>query len=106
MGTCLFSHWERTHYLWGLCWYFQNYLDTIYKNDIWSYDAELKEWKEIKTWGKIPENRSNCSMSYDAKNNKLIVFGGGGSNKRKFNSIYTLDWKTKEWREVIPKGNI
>ena len=98
MGTCFSSHRERTHYLWRLCWYFIYYLDTIYKNDIWSYDAELKEWKEIKTWGKIPENRSNCSMSYDPKNNKLIVFGGGGSNKRKFNSIYSLDWKSKEWR--------
>lgn len=43
-------------------------------------------------------------MSYDSKNNKLIVFGGGGSNKRKFNSIHTLDWKTKEWLEIIPKS--
>ena len=83
---------------------FYQYIDTIYKNDVWTYDAEQKEWKEVKTWGKAPENRSNCSMNYDEKTNQLVVFGGGGSNKRKFNSIYTLDWKTKEWREVVPKS--
>jgi hypothetical protein len=34
-------------------------------------------------------------MSYDRQNNRIIVFGGGGANKKRFNSINVLDWGTK-----------
>lgn len=43
-------------------------------------------------------------MSYDKENNRIIVFGGGGPNKRRFNTINILDWTKKEWLEIQPKG--
>ena len=43
-------------------------------------------------------------MNFDAANNRLVLFGGGGANKKKFNSVHILDWKTKEWKELVPKG--
>jgi hypothetical protein len=64
-------------------------------NDIWSFNTITMEWTEIETKGDIPSYRSNCSMNYDAENNRVIVFGGGGANKKRFNSINILDWKTK-----------
>ena len=66
-------------------------------NDIWVFNADTMEWSEVKTSGTIPSQRSNCSMNYDAANNRIILFGGGGSNKTRFNSINILDWKTKVW---------
>lgn len=63
------------------------------------------EWTEIETKGDIPSHRSNSTMNYDKENNRVILFGGGGANKKRFNSINILDWKTKEWIEVNPKSN-
>lgn len=34
-------------------------------------------------------------MSYDKLNNRIIVFGGGGVNKKRFNTINILDWNSK-----------
>ena len=74
-------------------------------NDIWSFNTITMEWKEIATTGDVPSQRSNCSMSYDKGNNRIIVFGGGGANKKRYNSINILDWATKEWMEILPKPN-
>jgi hypothetical protein len=34
-----------------------------------------------------------------------VVFGGGGPNKKRFNSVNILDWTSKEWIEIEPKEN-
>lgn len=71
-------------------------------NDVWVFDVAKMEWKEVKTTGDIPSCRSNCSLNYDHINNRIIVFGGGGPNRKRFNSINVLDWETKEWTEILP----
>lgn len=73
-------------------------------NDVWSFNTTTMEWTEIKTTGDVPSQRSNCSMSYDSENDRIIVFGGGGQNKKRFNTINILNWITKEWIEIQPKG--
>lgn len=42
-------------------------------------------------------------MSYDSENDQVIVFGGGGPNKKRFNTVNILNWMTKEWIEIHPK---
>lgn len=74
-------------------------------NDVWSFNTITMEWAEIETKGDIPSHRSNCTMNYDRENNRVIVFGGGGANKKRFNTLNILDWKTKEWIEVNPSDN-
>ena len=66
-------------------------------NDVWTYNTLTMEWTEVKTTGDTPANRSNCSMNYDRQNNRIVIFGGGGPNKKRFNSISLLNWATKEW---------
>jgi hypothetical protein len=34
-------------------------------------------------------------MSYDSFNNRIVIFGGGGPNKKRYNSINVLNWETK-----------
>lgn len=82
-----------------------NNTDSTYMNDLWSFNSITMEWKEVETIGEIPSPRSNCSINYDRPNNKIIVFGGGGPNKVRYNSINILDWKTKQWTEITPKLN-
>ena len=40
--------------------------ESIYMNDVWSFNTTTMEWTEIKTTGDIPSQRSNCTMSYDS----------------------------------------
>jgi N-acetylneuraminic acid mutarotase len=70
-------------------------VDAQYMNDIWEFNTITMKWIEHKTYGKIPACRSNCTMHYEALHNNIIVFGGGGSNKKRFNDVYILDWKNK-----------
>ena len=72
-------------------------------NDLWAFNTITMEWREINTSGSIPSSRSNCAMHFDEVQNRIIVFGGGGSNKKRFNSINVLDWHTKVWSEILPK---
>ena len=74
-------------------------------NDVWSFNTTTMEWMEIKTTGDVPSPRSNCTMSYDSQNDRIVVFGGGGPNKKRFNTVNVLNWGTKEWIEICPKGN-
>lgn len=74
-------------------------------NDVWTFNTITMEWNEVPTTGDIPSYRSNCTMHYDADNQRLILFGGGGANKQRFNTINILNWITKEWIEISPKTN-
>ena len=41
-------------------------------------------------------------MHYLPQTHSVILFGGGGPNKKRFNTVYSLDVATKTWRELIP----
>lgn len=97
VGTHLLRRGRGNRLLWRLCRYSLHHLDSNYMNDVWTYNALNKKWEEIVTTGDRPSHRSNCSMNYDAVNEQIVIFGGGGPNKQRFNSINVLDWKTKKW---------
>lgn len=64
-------------------------------NDLWVY--KNMQWKELKTDGDIPEKRSNSTLNYDPVNHQLLLFGGGGANKQRFNTVSTLDLNSLNW---------
>lgn len=71
-------------------------------NDLWVYSLETTSWHELKTYGDKPASRSNSTLSYDAVNRQLLLFGGGGPNRQRFNSISILDLATLNWLEIRP----
>lgn len=105
LGTLLCTHRRLSRLLRRLCRYLFSQLDSTYMNDIWSFNTITMEWNEIQTTGDIPSHRSNCTMHYDSDNDRLIVFGGGGANKLRYDTINLLNWKNKEWTEYSPKPN-
>jgi hypothetical protein len=66
-------------------------------NDIWVYGLSDMKWRELKTFGDVPQHRSNATLSYDPLNDQLLLFGGGGPNKQRFNSVSTLDLNSLNW---------
>jgi hypothetical protein len=71
-------------------------------NDLWVYSLESMKWRQVATYGDLPERRSNSTLSYDPLNNQLLLFGGGGHNKQRFNAVSTLDLVTMNWLEILP----
>jgi hypothetical protein len=61
-------------------------------SDLWSYDTVSMSWEECKTTGDGPSARSNCTLHYHPPTGKLILFGGGGPNKFRYNDVHVLDW--------------
>jgi hypothetical protein len=68
-------------------------------NDLWSFAGDTMKWTPIATTGSKPSNRSNATMHFDHLHNNIILFGGGGQNKLRYNDIHILNWESKEWRK-------
>ena len=90
-------------HLWGLCRYNFLHLDYQYYGDLWLFDTEEMEWKEIKTSGAVPHPRSGASLHYDFFNNRVILFGGRANDGLFFNDVHELDWSTKAWKQLFPR---
>ena len=91
--------------LWRICRLVSFHLDSQYRNDLWSFDTVSMRWSEVATTGKVPAIRSNATLHFHAEGNQLILFGGGGPNKSRYNDVCLLDWETKHWTRVFsPEG--
>lgn len=71
-------------------------------NDLWVYSLNTMLWRQIVTYGDVPERRSNATLNHDSVNNQLLLFGGGGPNKQRFNTVSSLDLATMNWIEIAP----
>lgn len=69
------------------------------KNDVWFYNFDKKEWKQLFTKGEPPKPRQfqgSCLLD-----NNLIIFGGFCSRVA-VNDLHVLSLEKNEWKE-IPK---
>jgi len=69
-------------------------------NDLWSLNVLTFKWTLVNQLGIVPESRSNATMNYDKVNGRILLFGGGGNGKKRFNTVHSLNWSTKEWTEL------
>ena len=74
-------------------------------NDLWVYSLNEMTWKELTTYGDIPAKRSNATLCYDPENEQLLLFGGGGPQKQRFNTVSILDLTSMNWVEIAPFEN-
>jgi hypothetical protein len=56
----------------------------------------------VATSGDLPEKRSNYTIHYNSQDDEVILFGGGTSNKIRFNTVCVLDLKSMVWRKQQP----
>jgi hypothetical protein len=69
------------------------------KNDVFQLDLLELKWKEINTFGAIPEPRQGfCSLFY---RNKFIIIGGCDYSKKIcFDEIYSLEIDNLYWSRI------
>jgi hypothetical protein len=76
-----------------------------YANDTWIYDSDANIWTEVHPVGELPAPRSGHSMVYDARSEKVVMFGGATDEGEK-NEVWTYDFAANEWRELHPAGEL
>ena len=67
-------------------------------DDIWAFDLENENWREIKT-SSGPPSRLSPGFVYDPTHHQVILFGGYSSRGR-LNDTWLLDLNDFEWEEV------
>ncbi len=71
---------------------------SCYNNDLWEFDIETKEWKEIIVSGIKPPKRQEHDMTYIG-NNKAILFGGEVDDVGDYNDTWIYDTVAQTWTE-------
>jgi len=63
----------------------QKSIEGKYFDDLWLFSLLDYSWKQIMTTGQQPEPRSNFSLHYNESSDEIILFGGGGDKKVRYN---------------------
>ncbi|MCK5591205.1 MAG: hypothetical protein KAI72_04545, partial [Candidatus Pacebacteria bacterium] len=89
--------------------------DTLtYVNDVWelklpSTENPNPQWKELFPSGTAPEERSAVAVIYDARNQRMVTFGGittGGDDFLDFWELTLPSSGDGAWTELSPVGTI
>lgn len=68
-------------------------------NDTWIYDYTANEWSEAQTM-LSPTGRSGSGLAYDSINQKVILFGGMGSDNTPLGDTWSYDYITNNWTDM------
>jgi N-acetylneuraminic acid mutarotase len=72
-------------------------------NDLSAYDLTTNTWTELDPSGARPSARIFCTMTYDPRSRRLIVFGGRDGTTR-LNDTWAYDPIGNTWTELRPSG--
>jgi N-acetylneuraminic acid mutarotase len=77
--------------------------DFVRENDIWCFDTNTENFEKIEPKiGKEPPKISRlCLESFD---DTVYSFGGILQNKKKINTVFSFDLKSREWQEIQAGG--
>lgn len=74
-------------------------------NDVWAWNLDgVTGWTELATGGPRPDPRTAHSAIYDAKPDRMIVFGGW-NGATYFNDVWELRFEpAPTWERILPSG--
>lgn len=74
--------------------------DFVALEDLWAFDPERNAWTELGASNAGPGGRSGSTLWID--DGLLYVFGGIDSFFQTYNDLWTYDFATQTWVELIP----
>ena len=78
--------------------------DNFEMNDTWSFDMNNNSWTQMKPGG--PVNHVGCSLVYDSKADRMILFGGFNfKDNLATNDAWAYDYNTDTWTEMKPAAS-
>ena len=75
-------------------------------NDTWAYDPVANTWTELKPAGTLPSPRSGHAMAYDPISKRMILFGGGATEKSLLDDTWAYDPAANTWTELELSGAV
>ncbi len=80
-----------------------NLSDWIFYDDTWAYDYNTDTWTNMKPSIR-PMARNYHSIVYDAKADRVLIFGAYEENGRQTEgySMWSYDFNTNTWQELLP----
>jgi N-acetylneuraminic acid mutarotase len=70
-------------------------------NDTWLFDVTTDTWRELEPLSS-PAPRSSVGIAYDAKNRKVILFGGSSNSEHPHSDTWAYDFESNTWTEMHP----
>jgi MYXO-CTERM domain-containing protein len=70
-------------------------------NDTWEWSASTRQWTQLVTNGS-PDARWGHAMVTDTARNKILLFGGSGSNGAALGDVWEWDGATLTWTNRTP----
>ncbi len=74
-----------------------------YFSDVWSFDVKTDQWREIVSV-QTPPARAGHTTTWDPIKERLLVFGGRGTDRILHNDTWAFDVKTDQWHKVEGKN--
>lgn len=78
-------------------------VDATYFNDVWALDLETESWELLHDGtGTAPVGRFWASLTYDATNDRYLVFGGhDATSLGNRNDLWSFDPEAGTWTELV-----
>ncbi|DBA85904.1 TPA: hypothetical protein ACH3X1_005449 [Trebouxia sp. C0004] len=78
--------------------------DECKSNDVYWMSTDRMEWHLQAVSGDKPVPRDDHAVVFDDTNNRLVVFGGRGADRKRLNDVHFLDVKTWTWHRPTTDG--
>ena len=69
-----------------------------FQNDLWVYSMEQKRWSQVSVSGTLPPARWGHTLLWDAKRNRLVMFGG--QSRSLFSDVWAFDVARGSWSQL------
>jgi N-acetylneuraminic acid mutarotase len=78
-----------------------------YTNDMFKYDTVTKTSSPVDYANSASAFTPRSALTAVVWNGKLYTFGGwNGFSKKWFNDLHQFDFETREWKEIVAKGEV
>ncbi len=67
-------------------------------NDLWVYSMDQKSWSQVSVSGTLPPARLGHTLLWDAKRNRLVMFGG--QSRSFFSDVWAFDVARGSWTQL------
>jgi hypothetical protein len=71
-------------------------------SDTWIYDPQKNRWTDAKPSSEAPPARWAMAAAYDPAANKVVVFGGIGTDDVLLNDTWSYDVAANTWSKLVP----
>jgi hypothetical protein len=74
-------------------------------NELWSYDAAARTWRQINQTGAVPPPRRFGAMAYDSQHDIVLLWGGILDDNNAYNDTWVFRPATQQWQQLAPTAS-